>query len=251
MYKIKILIIAADKNFHLSIIEHLKNYDVFEIIETAYNVPRGLEIIYNNELDILIMDIMLPIFNGLFVLEYLQTIDKRPACIVFSSLIDESLKKRVLDLGANYFLYHPLHTHNLFKYIISCINNKNINISLITQDKITQSESYASFILKNIGIQSSVKGYYYLKSAIILCIEDKERMESITKTLYPYIAKMYDTTSCNVERSIRYAIKISIKSASFTIIKENFFENKSKVTSGQIIKFLVEQYHMLYRTENQ
>lgn len=138
-----------------------------------------------------------------------------PAFIVISNIKNSFIERQVLDSGANYFLSEPIEFNELASIVKSVYRKPGFNSSADTEIMVTD-------IIQKMGVPAHIKGYHYLRTAIISTINNRELMESITKQLYPSVAQKYSTTSSRVERAIRHAIEIAWNRGNNEVIG-NFF----------------------------
>lgn len=138
-----------------------------------------------------------------------------PAFIVISNIKNSFIERQVLDSGAKYFLSEPIEFNELASIVKSVYRKPGFNSSADTEIMVTD-------IIQKMGVPAHIKGYHYLRTAIISTINNRELMVSITKQLYPSVAQKYSTTSSRVERAIRHAIEIAWNRGNNEVIG-NFF----------------------------
>ncbi len=236
--KTRLLIIEDDELLVGMIIEYFQNNSNIDVALVANDGNEGINNIdkHLNDFDIILLDIIMPYKDGIDVLNYVQNnkVDKK--IIVVTSFNTPDMIHKVATLGASYYLMKPFELKKLEEIIIQLgkrINYKHKIIDL-TDYKIQISITNT---LHELGVPSHIKGYQYIFEGIIVCIE-KESI-SFTKEIYPIIAKKYDSTISNVERSIRHAIEISWNRGNWEIM-EAFFGNsidmeKAKPTNKEFI----------------
>lgn len=183
--------------------------------EVLLMAKDGSEIIANIERsapDILIMDIFMARLDAIGVLKAIKSKSmKKPFTIVLSGVDNSRLEQEVLAAGADYYFLKPFDTSILAERISQLTgwnyspNGKGIVLGQGTGDL----EILVSDIMRQIGVPAHIKGYQYLRDAILLSIEDIEMLNSVTKLLYPTVAKNFKTTSSRVERAIRHAIEVA------------------------------------------
>ncbi len=265
--KIKLILVEDNKELCKGIADYLESTNMFEILDTAHDGCEGLNLILSqiDKVDICLIDMVLPKKDGLFILEELNKKTKaRPTVIVLSSIGSEAITGRALDLGADYYILKPFDLNLLSYRLADVFKNKNkyrkLNqLSTITVkqkfnqvNKAEYIEDFVVNILHKLGFGSNLKGYIYLKTAIVMSILDESLLDSITKRLYPEIAKEFKTTTYNVERAIRHAIEVSKAKEdeqAFTDIFGDFPAKMVKITNGKFIYLVVEKYHLSSKFE--
>ncbi len=181
----------------------------------AITRPRNgriiLEAIKSDMPDVLVIEAKLPDFDAVAILEEMkQIVDKLPIVIVISNYGSASQEQEVMDAGAMYYMVKPFEPRTLIERIENLIKKNIKAVSYNVHEKIPDDIEYiVTDIIHQIGIPAHIKGYHYLRTAILLSIEDSEMINSVTKLLYPTVAKQFNTTSSRVERAIRHAIEIA------------------------------------------
>lgn len=210
----KILIADDNKEFVAVLKEYLLEQDGISEVFTAYNGHETLEVIQSREPDLVVLDIIMPHLDGIGVLERLNQIEgqKRPRIIMLTAFGQESMTTHAVELGADYYILKPFDMDVLSTRIkqllggmkktinharkVSNIRPKNLDVDVTT-------------IIHQMGVPAHVKGYQYLRDAIVMVADDVNLLGAVTKTLYPNIAIKYTTTSSRVERAIRHAIELA------------------------------------------
>lgn len=170
---------------------------------------------------------------------------KVPAFIITSSYDNEFIEKQVMEAGASYYLLKPYSADDLFAAIKSAIQNK---FNTISDDM----EIVVTDIIHQLGVPAHIKGYHYLRTAILYSIEDKSLLESVTKLLYPTVASIYDTTSSRVERAIRHAIEIAWDRGNIDTLNSFFGytvdTSKGKPTNSEFIALITDKLRLQYKS---
>ena len=199
----KKIIIADDNEFFRDILEErINEEDGLEVIKSLGNGSLVYEEILKGHADLVILDIIMPVLDGIGVLEKVQNenLIKKPKFICFSGLDEMKLVKKAFSMGASYYLKKPFSLEVLIERIKALDYEENNILEKELED-----------IMGKLGISQKVNGYLYIKKAILMVIKNNGVMDSITKVIYPYIANEYNTTDKNVERSIRSCIKRAFK----------------------------------------
>ncbi len=225
-----------------------------ELIGTASDGEEGYRLICEKRPDIAILDIVMPKVDGLSLLEKLsKTISAdKTCCVVYSAVGNDKIIQKAISLGAHYYILKPCENFQIIvdriRQVYSLANTASpISSGGITkglQASVTESnlESVITDIIHDIGVPAHIKGYNYLREAIGLCIRDDEFINSITKLLYPTVAKTFATTSSRVERAIRHAIEVAWNRGREEILTDIFGytidTNKGKPTNGEFIAMI-------------
>jgi len=260
--KIKILIIDDNKEFCEILSEFLNSQSDIEVVGTALDGLEGYDMIMEKKPDVVILDIIMPHLDGLGVLEKVNsTLNKnRPIFIILSAVGQDRITQKALSLGAEYYVIKPFDMKVLasrIRQLKSHVSNEvvtkgdyqtyvNNNYNIVSEKRDIEVE--VTNIMHEIGVPAHIKGYQYLRDAIIMATEDLEIINSITKQLYPTIAKRYNTTSSRVERAIRHAIEVAWGRGRIEAINSIFgytiSMGKGKPTNSEFIAMVADKLRL-------
>ena len=227
--------------------EYFKNHSEILPAGTAENGLDGLELIKREKPDVVLLDIVMPKLDGLGLLEKLAESRIDTKVIVYSAIGNDKVVQKTFSLGAQYYIMKPCSFEDIALHIKEACLSPAIHsaaispagISSVTENNL---ESVITDIIHDIGVPAHIKGYNYLREAIGLCIKDDEFINSITKLLYPTVAKNFSTTSSRVERAIRHAIEVAWNRGREEILTDIFGytidTNKGKPTNGEFIAMI-------------
>ena len=133
---------------------------------------------------------------------------------------------------------------------VTVLKNKNKIWPLRRSDK-TSIESMVTSIIHEIGVPAHIKGYQYLRTAILLTVNDSDIINSVTKVLYPSVAKKYQTTTSRVERAIRHAIEVAWDRGDVDTLNSYFGytiqNNRGKPTNSEFIAMIADNLRLKYK----
>ena len=237
-----------------------------ELVGKAHNGEEICRIIQNKEPDVVVLDIIMPKVDGLSVMEKMhqdRTIKKMPSFIVVSAVGQERITEDAFNLGADYYVLKPFDTQmllNRIKHMKTSASRRTREIARkeAPEEKSAYSqrnlETDVTNIIHEIGVPAHIKGYQYLRDAIILCVNDMEMLNSITKILYPTIAKRQQTTPSRVERAIRHAIEVAWSRGKMDTIVELFgytvSTGKGKPTNSEFIALIADKIRLEYKNRS-
>lgn len=207
--KISVLIVDDNREFCEMLEDYLISTDEFSIIGIAYNGLEAVKMIQEKEPEIVILDIIMPHLDGIGVLEKLNNLElpTRPKVIILTTLGQEFMTKRTVELGADYYILKPFDLNVLGTRIRQLAKNQGATIQHPAKERNLDVE--VTKIIHEMGVPAHIKGYQYLRDAILLVIDDVSLLGAVTKELYPMIAERYETTPSRVERAIRHAIELA------------------------------------------
>lgn len=244
---IKILMIDDNVKLIDAVKEYFKNNNEVSIVYEAYNGLDGIEIIKNktNEFDLILLDLIMPKKDGLFVLEEMKNnhIDKK--VIVETSYNASDTIRQVSEYDVNYFVLKPFDLEDLEKKIHDVFKKKNENSIDFYKNNLQVS---ISKLLHDLGIPSHIKGYQFIRDAVNMLFDDPELIGGITKELYPEIANKYNTTVSRVERSIRHAVEVSWNRGDIDLMEKIFGHSvdidRAKPTNSEFIVTLADKLRL-------
>ena len=248
--KIRVLLIDDNYKFVDNIKEGFKNNKYIDISYIAYNGQEGINKIndHNNDIDIIILDLVMPKKDGISVLRYLYEKGSNKKVIVLSSYNEQTTIRKVAELGASYFLIKPFEKEEIEKKIMEVYKASDISKSVNLFDN--NIKSSLAKLLHELGVPSHIKGYTYLIDGIIKVYKSPDLRNKITRELYPIIANTYNTKESSVERNIRHAIEVSWNRGNWDLMEELFGNSididRAKPTNSEYIITIAEKLRLEY-----
>jgi two-component system response regulator (stage 0 sporulation protein A) len=255
MYKEKIKIAIADNDwgFVQSLREHLSKQADFEVVGTTCDGEELIKIVETQSPDVVTLELILPKLDGIGVLEAVSKMGtKRPKIIVVSEIAKTAVKA-VLELGADYYLMKPIEKEVLVNRLrlLAGMFGEHRPISSKAEVQVAARRSLdveVTNIIRELGIPAHIKGYQYLRDAILHIVNDMELLGSVTKVLYPMIAEQYSTTPSRVERAIRHAIEVAWGRGNIDLIHRIFGYTinieKGKPTNSEFMAMIADKLRL-------
>ncbi len=248
---IRILIADENSDFRTSCRDNLSRHG-FKQIDFASNGEDAENKIRLIRPDVVIIDAWLSKLDCIKVINRVKDMDKSPAFIVVSMVNNANIFAEAVEAGAEYCLVKPLDYSTLKERIIR-ITSKNRPMSeksFSQKSSPSQSdmETQITKIIHQIGVPAHIKGYQYLRTAIMMAIEDNNIINSVTKILYPSVAQKYSTTSSRVERAIRHAIEVAWDRGDIDTLNSYFGytiqNNRGKPTNSEFIAMIADNLRL-------
>ncbi len=263
----KITILVADDNndFTATLSSYLEQEEEMEIIGIARDGNEAYNMVLELQPDIILLDMIMPHLDGLGVLEKIADTDmeKRPLSIILSAVGQDKITQKAIALGAQYYIVKPFDINVLVKrmkelknyqptqfknFITREIKNQYIDIAPERKKDQENLEALVTNVIHEVGVPAHIKGYQYLREAIMMVIRDTEVINQITKQLYPEIAGKYRTTPSRVERAIRHAIEVAWGRGQADTV-ENIFgytvsANRGKPTNSEFIAMIADKLRL-------
>ena len=247
MEKIKVLMIDDNQNLVEMVKEYFANHNKIEVVLSCKDGEEGLDTIIKkpSEYDVILLDLVMPKKDGLYILDELNKRKIEKNIIVETSYNEPKVIRKVSEYGVNYYILKPFDLIDLENRILEVFNNmtnKTINIYHSNlQISITK-------MLHELGMPSHIKGYQYIREGISMIYNDPGLIGGITKELYPELATKFDTTVSRVERAIRHAIEVSWNRGNWDYMEEIFGHSvdidKAKPTNSEFIVTVADKLRL-------
>jgi len=259
-YTTKILI-ADENSSGRALIKDCFLHHGCRYIEEAVNGEDALSKIGMMHPDVVIIDIWMSKVDGLSVVRSAKALsygnDKPPIIIMTSPISNQNIFVQALQAGADLCLIKPINSSNLIEYIDGMLKNRNSKteqssqIAHTPEDNTPDIEAQVTRIIHQIGVPAHIKGYQYLRTAILLTVKDSDIINSVTKVLYPSVAKKYQTTTSRVERAIRHAIEVAWDRGDVDTLNSYFGytiqNNRGKPTNSEFIAMIADNLRLKYK----
>ena len=268
--KIRILVSDDNQDFVATLVNYLSKDEDLEVVGVARDGQDAYNQIVEKKPDIALLDIIMPHVDGLGVLEKLSasTLENKPMCIILSAVGQDKITQKAIELGAQYYIVKPFDinilvkrikelkyykpTHNKQNIISREIKTQYIDISPTNMKDEDNIEALVTNVIHEVGVPAHIKGYQYLREAIIMAVNDIDMINQITKQLYPEIAERYHTTPSRVERAIRHAIEVAWGRGKQDVVERIFgytvSADKGKPTNSEFIAMIADKLRLELKT---
>ena len=246
--KIKVLVVDDNDGIVNLLKEYFKNSDKIEIVHSASNGQIAIDLFNQNiDYDLILLDLVMPVKDGLSVLEYMKENNITKKVIVMTSYNEEETIRNVSEFGVRYYALKPFDLKDIEKKIINCVTCKKNNDKIIElgnkdmQIKVTK-------LLHALGIPSHIKGYQFIRTAILMVYENPGFIGGITKDLYPDLSMKFNTSIQRGERAIRHAIEVSWLRGDIELMEEIFGHSvdidRAKPTNSEFIVTIADKLRL-------
>ena len=243
-------VIIADNSeeFCSALSETLHRTGRFVVTGTALDGEQALRVIAEQKPDVLVLDLMLAKRDGISVLKELAAQDLKPAILATSGFITDFVASAAAGLGAKYLMLKPCDMTALVERLEEIRGGENQRAPLSRRSSKQSIESMVTGIIHEIGVPAHIKGYQYLREAIIIAVNDMDVINAITKVLYPQVAKTFQTTPSRVERAIRHAIEVAWDRGDLDTLQRFFgytvSNTKGKPTNSEFIALIADKLQL-------
>ena len=251
--KIKIMVVDDNKEFVKLLNMYINSQKDMVALDLLYDGTNVVSAIKQSNPDVLLLDVVMPEKDGLTVLEELtdEVGVNKPVIVMMSAIGQEKVTQKAISLGATYYVVKPFDMITLIDRVRELLKeNDNVkneymvaygNKSLPLEVRVTQ-------MIHDVGVPAHIKGYQYIREAIILAVNDEDIINSITKTLYPTLSAKFNTTPSRVERAIRHAIEVAWNRGQIEMHEKIFGytvnSNKGKPTNSEFIAMIADRIRL-------
>ena len=250
--KLKVLIADDSTEFGQSCANALKSYGM-EVVACEKDGQTVVKMTMESKPDVVLADVFMPNLDILGVLSELKQSggNQMPMVMAMSGFDNPRLEKETLSAGASYYFLKPFDMHTLAERIIQLSNWRNDTTPIVAKDNVVTDadlELLITEIIHQIGVPAHIKGYHYLREAIILSVKNTDVINSVTKLLYPTVAKKHKTTSSRVERAIRHAIEVAWDRGDVDVLNSYFGytiqNSRGKPTNSEFIAMIADKLRL-------
>ena len=235
-----ILLADANEEFRAMLSERITQSEEFTLIGSTGDGADALRIIQQQAPELAVMDLVLPGTDGIGILRQLREQGSRTRVIVLSAFCTDQVVAEVMGLGAAFFLPKPCEPDALLDRMRAVFGQPAApeEVAVALKNQVTT-------IIHEIGVPAHIKGYQYLREAIILAVNDNDVINAVTKVLYPAVAKRFNTTPSRVERAIRHAIEVAWDRGDLETLQKYFgytvSNAKGKPTNSEFIAMIADR----------
>ena len=250
--KIRLLLADDSGEFRALLQKNLEEHPEIQVVGTAGDGEELVQLSSQLSPDIILTDTVLSKLDGLAAIRRITSASsgKKPVFFVLSSFSSNQMAAEAAALGVSYFMMKPCNISALAERICSY---KNLpvpmqNPTVRALDPAVDMEIRVTEVIHDIGVPAHIKGYQYLRDAIMMTIENIDVVNAVTKVLYPSVAKKYNTTSSRVERAIRHAIEVAWDRGDIEVLQSYFgytvSQIKGKPTNSEFISMIADKLRL-------
>lgn len=247
----KVLICNENSEERERLIEKLRGAG-YDKCDYAENGERAIDLIKNSSYDVVITDLWLSGIDGIGIIRSASkgATGKKPSFILTSPINKQAILVEATEAGADLCIPKPFDFSVLLSHIDSLVRLRNRPDDEETARN-ADIEAQVTKIIHQIGVPAHIKGYQYLRTAILMTIENSDIINSVTKILYPSVAKKYQTTTSRVERAIRHAIEVAWDRGDVDTLNAYFGytiqNSRGKPTNSEFIAMIADNFRLRYK----
>ena len=249
-----VFIADSAEDFCAGLTAALQRADGFHVVGTAPDGETAIRMIEERKPQVLILDLMLAKKDGIAVLRALDRMERKPMVLATSAFITEYVSAAVANLGVQYLMLKPCDMTALVERLEEIRGGEILRFPEARRSAKPNIESLVTNIIHEIGVPAHIKGYQYLREAIIIAVNDMDVINAITKVLYPQVAKTFQTTPSRVERAIRHAIEVAWDRGDLDTLQRFFgytvSNTKGKPTNSEFIALIADKLQLQLKGQN-
>ena len=235
-----VLLADANEEFRGLLRNAIERSGEFTVVGSAGDGMEAVRLIGQYRPELVVMDVVLPGLDGLGVLKQLKDRGDAAKVIMLSAFCGDRVVAEAMELGASYFLPKPFETEALLDRMHSVFGQP-----AAPESGSGTLKNMVTSIIHEIGVPAHIKGYQYLREAIIIAVDDMDVINAVTKVLYPEVAKRFATTPSRVERAIRHAIEVAWDRGDLETLQKFFgytvSNAKGKPTNSEFIAMIADR----------
>ena len=239
--KVRILLADSNDETRCLLQTALERSGRFEVVASTGDGTQVVDMVRTWKPDLMVLDLILPGLDGLSILRRLKE-EERPAILATSNFVRQEMVAEAGNLGAAMFVSKPYHEDAMIENLLRLAEKRS------EQFHAPGLEEMVTAIIHEVGVPAHIKGYQYVREAIMITVEDMEVINSVTKVLYPEVAKRYHTTPSRVERAIRHAIEVAWDRGDIETLQRFFGYTvsniKGKPTNSEFIAMISDRIRL-------
>ena len=243
-----VFIADSAEDFCSGLTAALQRADGFRVVGTAGDGEQAIRMIEEKKPDILVLDLMLAKKDGISVLKAIANMEHKPITIATSAFLTEYVSTAAANLGVRYLMLKPCDMAALVERMEEIRGGESLRYPVPRRADKVSIETLVTNIIHEIGVPAHIKGYQYLREAIIIAVNDMDVINAITKVLYPQVAKNFGTTPSRVERAIRHAIEVAWDRGDLDTLQRFFgytvSNTKGKPTNSEFIALIADKLQL-------
>ena len=234
-----VLLADPSEEFRTMVREAIEKDEEFTVVGSAGDGMEAFQLLEALQPDVIVMDAMMPVLDGLSLLQRMRQAEMETKSVLYSAFYTDQTLARAAELGCSFFLPKPFHKDTLLDHL------HNLFTWGVEEEQDVDLKDMVTAVIHEVGVPAHIKGYQYLRQAIIIAVNDMEVINAVTKVLYPEVAKFFGTTPSRVERAIRHAIEVAWDRGDLETLQKYFgytvSNTKGKPTNSEFIAMIADR----------
>jgi len=241
--KISVVLADANEEFRAMLCDAIEKTGEFDVVGLAGDGLTAWALIGEKRPQLLLSDLLLPELDGLGLLDRLCELEKRPKVILVSALYSDEIVAQAMERGVSFFMPKPCETASLLRRMRQACGSESAE-----EDASRALQRQVTAVIHEVGVPAHIKGYQYVREAIVIAVQDMDVINAVTKVLYPEVARRFGTTPSRVERAVRHAIEVAWDRGDLETLQRYFgytvSNTKGKPTNSEFIAMIADRIRL-------
>ena len=242
--RITVVLADANEGLRAAMEQAIRSAGEFNVVGCTGDGPSALQLLETHDPQLLVMDLLLPGLDGFGLLEQAAKAKLQMKTIIVSALYRDQIVAQAMNKGVSFFMPKPCEMNSLLERMRQAVNGGAEN----TEDDFQWLEREVTAVIHEVGVPAHIKGYQYVREAIVIAVQDMDVINAVTKVLYPEVARRYSTTPSRVERAVRHAIEVAWDRGDLETLQHYFGytvnSTKGKPTNSEFIAMIADRIRL-------
>ncbi len=242
--KITVVLADADEGFRLLLRECIEATGEFTVVASVGDGVSALHAVEEKQPRLLLSDLLLPELDGFGLLDRIVTLPQPPKTVFLTAFCRSDVAARAMEKGASFLLLKPCETESLLEQLRWVCGAEDVE----AEDELQALQRQVTAVIHEVGVPAHIKGYQYVREAIVIAVQDIDVINAVTKVLYPEVARRYNTTPSRVERAVRHAIEVAWDRGDLETLQRYFgytvSNTKGKPTNSEFIAMIADKIRL-------
>ena len=242
--KITLVLADANEEFRMLLRDEIEETGEFAVIGTAGDGLSALRLVEERRPQLLLTDVLLPELDGFGLLDRMAALEHKPKTILLSALYRSEIVAQAMEKDIAFFMPKPCETGSLLERMRQAVGADETG----EEDELQSLQRQVTAVIHEVGVPAHIKGYQYVREAIVIAVQDMEVINAVTKVLYPEVARRFSTTPSRVERAVRHAIEVAWDRGDLETLQRYFgytvSNTKGKPTNSEFIAMIADKIRL-------
>lgn len=242
--KVAVILADANEEFRTMLQQTIEKTGEFDVVGTTGDGMEALKLVTEKRPQLLLSDILLPSLDGFGLLDRMAELQNRPKTILVSALYRDQIVTQAMAKDVAFFMPKPCETESLLERMRQAVTAQ----ESVEEDSLQSLEREVTSVIHEVGVPAHIKGYQYVREAILIAVQDMDVINAVTKVLYPEVARRYATTPSRVERAVRHAIEVAWDRGDLETLQRYFGytvnSSKGKPTNSEFIAMIADRIRL-------
>ena len=242
--KTSVVLADANEEFRVMLAQAIAKTDEFEVVGSVSDGISALHAVEQDHPQLLLTDILLPELDGFGLLDRLAALPSRPKTILVSALYRDEIVAQAMSREVAFFMPKPCEVESLLERMRQAVGTED----LTGESEPDSLRRQVTAVIHEVGVPAHIKGYQYVREAIVIAVQDMDVINAVTKVLYPEVARRFSTTPSRVERAVRHAIEVAWDRGDLEVLQKYFgytvSNAKGKPTNSEFIAMIADRIRL-------